>query len=39
MPADARLALLPKETAETPAARRTAPAQQPQPPAAIAAPP
>jgi membrane fusion protein, multidrug efflux system len=39
MPADAKLALLPKETAETPAARRDAPQQQPDRPAAIAAPP
>src|ERR1700680_251962 len=39
MAADAKLALLPKETAETPAARRDAPQQQPERPAAIAAPP
>jgi membrane fusion protein (multidrug efflux system) len=39
MPADAKLALLPKEAAETPAARRDAPHQQPERPAAIAAPP
>jgi membrane fusion protein (multidrug efflux system) len=39
MPADAKLALLPKEAAETPAARRDAPQQQPDRPPAIAAPP
>jgi membrane fusion protein (multidrug efflux system) len=37
MAADAKLALLPKETAETPAARRDAPQKQPERPAAIAA--
>jgi membrane fusion protein (multidrug efflux system) len=35
MAADAKLALLPKETAETPAARRDAPKKQPEPPAAM----
>jgi hypothetical protein len=39
MAADAKLALLPKETAEAPAARRAAPPQQPERPAALAAPP
>jgi membrane fusion protein, multidrug efflux system len=39
MAADAKLALLPKETGETPAARRDAPQQQPERPAAIAAAP
>src|SRR3984893_11354864 len=39
MAADAKLALLPKETAETPAARRDAPQKQPERPAAIAAAP
>jgi membrane fusion protein (multidrug efflux system) len=39
MAADAKLALLPKETAETPAARRDAPQQQPERPAAIAVAP
>jgi membrane fusion protein, multidrug efflux system len=37
MAADAKLALLPKEAAETPAARRDAPQKQPERPAAIAA--
>ena len=35
MAADAKLALLPKETAESPAARRDAPKKQPEPPAAM----
>jgi membrane fusion protein (multidrug efflux system) len=39
MAADAKLALLPKETAETPAARRDAPQKQPERPAAIAVAP
>src|SRR6202047_4945442 len=39
MAADAKLALLPKETAQAPAARRAAPQQQPERPAALAAPP
>jgi membrane fusion protein (multidrug efflux system) len=39
MAADGKLALLPKETAETPAARRDAPQKQPERPAAIAAAP
>ena len=39
MAADAKLALLPKEPAETPAARRDAPQKQPERPAAIAAAP
>jgi membrane fusion protein (multidrug efflux system) len=39
MAADAKLALLPKETAATPAARRDAPQKQPERPAAIAAAP
>jgi membrane fusion protein (multidrug efflux system) len=39
MPADAKLALLPKEMAETPAARRDATRQQPERPPTIAAPP
>jgi membrane fusion protein, multidrug efflux system len=39
MAADAKLALLPKETTETPAARRDAPQKQPERPAAIAAAP
>jgi membrane fusion protein (multidrug efflux system) len=39
MPADAKLALLPKETAESPTARRGAPQQQPERPAAIATTP
>ena len=39
MAADAKLALRPKETAETPAERRAAPPQQPKRPAALAAPP
>jgi membrane fusion protein (multidrug efflux system) len=39
MAADAKLALLPKETAETPAARRDAPQRQPERPAAMAASP
>jgi membrane fusion protein (multidrug efflux system) len=37
MPADAKLTLLPKETAETPAARRDAPQKQPERPAEIPA--
>jgi membrane fusion protein (multidrug efflux system) len=39
MPADAKLALLSKEMAETPAARRDATRQQPERPPTIAAPP
>jgi len=39
MPADAKLALLAKETAESPTARRGAPQQQPERPAAIATTP
>jgi membrane fusion protein, multidrug efflux system len=39
MAADAKLALLPKETAETPAARRDTPQNKPERPAAIAAAP
>jgi membrane fusion protein, multidrug efflux system len=39
MAADAKLALLPKETAEAPAARRDTPQRQPERPAAIAAAP
>src|SRR5258707_1102358 len=39
MPADGKLALRPRETAETPAARRDAPQKQPERPAAIAAAP
>src|ERR1700731_4260716 len=39
MAAEAKLALLPKETAETPAARRDAPQMQPERPAAAAATP
>jgi membrane fusion protein (multidrug efflux system) len=39
MAADAKLALLPKETAEEPAGRRDAPQKQPERPAAIAAAP
>jgi membrane fusion protein (multidrug efflux system) len=39
MPADAKLALLPKENAETPAARRDAPQKQPERPAATPAAP
>jgi membrane fusion protein (multidrug efflux system) len=39
MAADAKLALLPKETAATPAAKREAPQKQPERPAAIAAAP
>ena len=39
MPADAKLTLLSKETAETPAARRDAPQQQPERPAAAPAAP
>jgi membrane fusion protein (multidrug efflux system) len=39
MAADAKLALLPKETAETPAARRDTPQRQPERPAAVAATP
>jgi membrane fusion protein, multidrug efflux system len=39
MAADAKLALLPKETAETPAARRDTPQRQPERPAAIATTP
>jgi hypothetical protein len=39
MPADAKVTLLPSETAETPAARRDAPQQQPERPAAVSAAP
>ena len=39
MAADAKLALLPKETAETPAARRDAPQKQPERPAAMSTAP
>jgi membrane fusion protein (multidrug efflux system) len=39
MASDAKLALLPKDTAEAPAARRAAPQKQPERPAAIAGPP